>query len=120
MIKNNLKISPLIKQFKSLAPRGNALDIGAGRGDNALYLAECGFNVTALEIKKMFINEIADRVKNSENKLEVVCIDYKKYEIKKDRSAFISAFNSLNYSSKADFYKIINDIIKVWFPEVYA
>lgn len=37
--------------------RGTALDIACGKGRNAIYLAQCGFTVTALDISTVALEE---------------------------------------------------------------
>lgn len=40
--------------------RGPALDIGCGRGENAVFLARCGFKVKAIDISEMAIQLAKD------------------------------------------------------------
>ena len=42
--------SELLAEWISRLPRGRALDVAAGAGRNALYLAEAGFDVDAIDI----------------------------------------------------------------------
>jgi cyclopropane fatty-acyl-phospholipid synthase-like methyltransferase len=69
------KPSSIIKDKFGLLRKGSLLDIGAGDGRNVLFLAEHGFNVTALDIAPtglLAINEkakkrmVSDRVKTVE------------------------------------------------------
>ena len=42
--------SIFLQQWIDRVPRGRALDVACGAGRNALYLAECGFEVDAVDI----------------------------------------------------------------------
>ncbi len=44
-------------------PRGQALEIGCGLGFNALYLAELGFGVDAVDISGVAVGELARRAR---------------------------------------------------------
>ncbi len=41
--------------------RGNALDLGCGRGRNSVFLSQNGFNVTALDISETSIKHLQDK-----------------------------------------------------------
>jgi tellurite methyltransferase len=48
-----------IREIASLLPRGaKVLDLGCGEGRNALFLAGCGFRVTAVDISKAGIHKL--------------------------------------------------------------
>ena len=42
--------SPFVAEWADRVPRGRALDLACGNGRNALYLAEIGFDVDAIDI----------------------------------------------------------------------
>jgi len=43
-------VSPILKKYLRLFPRGKALDLAAGEGRNAVFLAEHGFEAEAVDI----------------------------------------------------------------------
>lgn len=47
--------SPLVNEWLGHVPRGRALDVACGTGRNALYLAEAGFVVDAVDISGVAI-----------------------------------------------------------------
>ena len=53
---NNLVTREVIWAAQNLLPKGRALDIGSGMGKNALFLAEQGFDVEAVDISPVGIN----------------------------------------------------------------
>ena len=51
--------SPIVKKFYKMAPGGIALDIAAGTGRNAIFLAEKGFQVDAVDISDVGLRKIS-------------------------------------------------------------
>lgn len=102
--------APLIQKFENQAPRGKALDIGAGQGNNALFLAQQGFSVTAVELRKELAEMIKKRAEDNQIRMEISNQDIKDFSIAENSYSFISAMNSLNFLSKKEFYGIIEKI----------
>lgn len=86
-----------------------ALDLACGAGRNSIFLAECGFNVDALDIAQIAIKalETDARSKNLLSKINARQVDLDIYKIKKeiydliimtnflDRTVLTSAMNAL-------------------------
>ncbi len=53
--------SGIVERFWTLAPPGRALDIAAGNGRNALFLAEKGFAVDAVDISDVAVDQLKGR-----------------------------------------------------------
>ncbi len=53
--------SGIVRRFAPAARAGRALDIAAGNGRNALYLARIGFRVDAVDISDQAVNALASR-----------------------------------------------------------
>lgn len=77
--------SPIVKKFYKLASGGNALDIAAGTGRNARFLAEKGFQVDAVDISDVGLKRISKRHPN----LHPFCIDIDTFDIPRDRYSLI-------------------------------
>lgn len=62
-----LDFSVVCKDFVNFLPfkNSNVLDLGAGAGQNSYALDKLGFNVTAIEPMKTFLNAAMDRYNNS-------------------------------------------------------
>jgi len=73
--------SLILKEFLSLASRGNALDIACGNGRNSLYMAEHGFRVDAVDISTVATNHLAGKDPN----INVICQDIDSWEIPPNR-----------------------------------
>jgi len=57
--------SPLLTQFISEAPAKRALDIACGTGRNTLYLAANGFEVDALDISAVALQELTQHMEKA-------------------------------------------------------
>jgi len=95
---------------------GRALDLGAGDGRNTLFLAEKGFEVTALDISKTGIDKL-DRIageKGVNNKIETIIEDARDWvypEGKFDLIVAVTLFDHLE-TPEIDklFYKVRNSL----------
>jgi SAM-dependent methyltransferase len=86
------KPAPLVNRFYRLAPRGRALDIAAGTGRNALFLAESGFRVEAVDISDAALGRLAGR----NPRLHLICADLDHFEIPRARYSLILNIRFLN------------------------
>src|ERR1043165_7808416 len=59
----------VFQHFGEMLPRGRALDIACGKGRNALFLAEEGFDVTAIDISAIALD--ITRTRAAERRLSV-------------------------------------------------
>lgn len=108
MSMNKIVPSPLVRKFENYVQRSKALDLGAGRGNNAIFLAKQGFSVVAVEIRKDLSDIIKKRAEENKVSVEVKNQDLRDFIIEKNQYSFISAINSLNFFSKKEFCNIIN------------
>ncbi len=84
--------SPIVKRFADTAARGRALDIAAGRGRNALYLARRGFTVDAVDISDEGLRFMAGR----HPAVHPVCADLNRFDIPENRYRLIVNIRYLN------------------------
>lgn len=68
----------LVDFATGLAP-GRALDVGAGEGRNAIWLARSGWRVTALDVSKVALERAAQRAEEEGVELECVAGDWREY-----------------------------------------
>jgi tellurite methyltransferase len=71
------KVRPIIERFCHLAQKGNVLDLAAGLGSNALYLAQKGFHVFAVDISQVALSAQTHRHPN----LLPICLDLDSWDI---------------------------------------
>lgn len=84
--------SEIVTEFAGLAANGRALDIAAGNGRHALYLADAGFTVEALDISDVGLKRFAGCHPN----IRVACLDLEDYVLAKDRYSLILNIRYLN------------------------
>lgn len=83
------------KQFTTLFSNldfqsGTILDLGAGQGRDALFLAKRGYNVIALDSSKVGLEQLQERVDAEHLPIEVVHADVLGYTPPKDLDAIIA------------------------------
>lgn len=64
----------LVKEIEGMAP-GRALDVGAGEGGDALWLAEHGWRVTASDISQRALNRVAAEASRRNRPIECQHVD---------------------------------------------
>src|SRR3989344_4888841 len=99
----------LIEKFTKLnllSPPGEVLDLGCGAGDDAIVLAEMGFNVVAVDKNT---EEISKRKGNLP--ISIVTSDIRDFNIENEKYNIIIANNVLPFlGSKDDVYETIKAI----------
>jgi SAM-dependent methyltransferase len=84
--------SAVVKSYVHLSPAGRALDIAAGSGRNALFLADRGFVVDALDISDVALRTLSARHPN----VHPVCTDLDLFDIPENRYSLILNIRYLN------------------------
>lgn len=70
----------LLTGFVEDLPPGRALDIGAGEGRNAIWLAKTGWTVTAIDVSDVGLARAAKRAAEEDVDLECVVTDWREYD----------------------------------------
>ena len=63
------------EELESVPPRGRALDLACGEGRNAIWLANCGWGVTAVDFSEVAIERAARLATRAGVEVEWVCAD---------------------------------------------
>ncbi len=63
----------LLAEWLPQLPRGRALDVACGAGRNALYLAEAGYEVEAIDISRVALDRLRETAQA--RSLDVTCIE---------------------------------------------
>ena len=71
----------LLAAFAGDLPPGRALDVGAGEGRNAIWLAQSGWSVTALDVSAVALDRAAARGREEVVELECVVADWREHEV---------------------------------------
>ena len=69
----------LLVDFAAGLPPGRALDVGAGEGRNAIWLARSGWRVTALDVSKVGLERAAKRAAEEGVELDCVASDWREH-----------------------------------------
>lgn len=81
--------SIVVDLAKILTPGSSVLDFGAGQGRNAFYLANRGFDVTALELEGSEVAVLQERNSKTRKKVKVIQEDIHKFVPKTKYDAVI-------------------------------
>ncbi len=90
--------NPFLKKHIRLLPRGKALDLAAGEGRNAVFLAQMGLEVDAVDISRVGIKKANKLAKEAGVRIHTLCADLKDYPIEKEKYDLIANFYFLSRS----------------------
>lgn len=90
--------NPLLKRYIHLLPKGKALDLAAGEGRNAVFLALHGFDVDAVDISKMGLKKAQTLAIEMGVKIHTFFTDLDQYQFEKDQYDLIANFYFLKRS----------------------
>lgn len=72
--------SRLLTEYVEWAPDGRAVDMATGTGRNALFLAERGYDVDALDVSEAAIREAERNAEERGVDVNWICVDVDEYE----------------------------------------
>lgn len=90
--------------------RGRALDLGAGEGRNALYLAQQGFDVTAIDIAPTAIQKCLDRARLHNVPVRAEARNLLDVEIAPDSLALVVSAMALQFVKPSESVRVIERI----------
>lgn len=90
--------NPFLKKHIHLLPKGKALDIASGEGRNAVFLAQHGFDVDAVDISEMGLKKSIKLARERGVKINPILVDLDQYQIEKGRYDLIANFYFLRRS----------------------
>lgn len=103
----------LQKIYSQLNTGANFLDLGCGQGRDSLFMLQKGFKVDAIDNSQEGINKIKEFIQANNlpiDNINLFCNDIKNFNITKNKYDITNAFNSLQFLSKKEALKIIEDI----------
>jgi len=79
--------SPILRDYLPEIPAGTALDVATGTGRNAVYLADSGYTVEALDQSRSGLRITRERAaeRNAADRLTLVQTDLAEYDFPTDR-----------------------------------
>ena len=84
--------NPFLKKHICLLSGGRALDIATGEGRNAVFLAQHGFEVDAVDISEKGLKKARELAREKGVKVNVLLVDLDHYQIEKERYDLIANF----------------------------
>jgi 2-polyprenyl-3-methyl-5-hydroxy-6-metoxy-1,4-benzoquinol methylase len=84
--------NPFLKKHTHLLPKGKALDMATGEGRTAVFLAQHGFDVDAVDISEKGLKKAQKLAKEKGAKINTFLIDLDQYQIQKERYDLIANF----------------------------
>ena len=90
--------NPFLKRHIHLLPKGRALDVATGEGRNAVFLAQNGFDVDAVDISQKGLKKAQKLAREKGVKINTFLVDLDQYPIAKERYDLIANFYFLKRS----------------------
>jgi SAM-dependent methyltransferase len=90
------KANSFLRRHIALLPKGKALDLAAGEGRNAVFLAQNGFNVDAVDISAIGVRKIQALARKRKVKVHTLLADLDTYPIKRGEYDLIANLYFLN------------------------
>ena len=90
--------NPFLKKHFHLLPKGKVLDLAAGEGRNAVFLAQHGFDVDSVDISEKGLGKARRFANEMGVKINSLMADLDTYKIEKERYDLIDNFYFLKRS----------------------
>jgi len=84
--------NPFLKKHVRLLPKGKALDMASGEGRNAVFLAQHGFEVDAVDISEKGLKKARKLAREKRVKINTFLVDLDQHPIGKERYDLIANF----------------------------
>jgi 2-polyprenyl-3-methyl-5-hydroxy-6-metoxy-1,4-benzoquinol methylase len=84
--------NPFLKRHIHLLPKGRALDVATGEGRNAVFLAQNGFEVDAVDISEKGLKKARKLAREKGVKINTFLVDLDRYQVEKERYDLIANF----------------------------
>jgi 2-polyprenyl-3-methyl-5-hydroxy-6-metoxy-1,4-benzoquinol methylase len=90
------KPNSFLRRHIALLPKGKALDLATGEGRNAVFLAQHGFKVDAVDISEIGLKKTQELAEKRVVRVHTLLADLDSYAIKKGEYKLITNFYFLN------------------------
>jgi cyclopropane fatty-acyl-phospholipid synthase-like methyltransferase len=91
-------------------PKGPVLDLGMGKGRNALFFALMGYEVDCIDISTTYVKQCREKAQTEKLAMTAQVADISSYEIPPRRYALIVASKVLQFFRKSDIDAIVKKI----------
>jgi len=99
------------------SPKGKALDIGAGKGRNSLFLAKNGFDVMAIDKSAERLEELNNAAKKQRLKVFTKITDVRDFNFRPNEYSLIISVAAIDFLKKSEIETIIKKIKGSLIPE---
>jgi 2-polyprenyl-3-methyl-5-hydroxy-6-metoxy-1,4-benzoquinol methylase len=113
--KDGFKTSPnafLVEAMKGIAPGGQALDVGAGMGRNAIYLAGLGWDVTGIDLSAQGLAVMRFNAEKAALKVQTVKTSYQDFDFGRERWDLVAMVLSWAPVEEAGFLARLKESIR--------
>ena len=90
------RANPFLRGHIALLPKGKALDLAAGEGRNAVFLAQHGLKVDAVDISEIGLRKTQELAGKRTVRVHTILADLDTYQIKRGEYDLITDFYFLN------------------------
>jgi SAM-dependent methyltransferase len=84
--------NPFLKRHIHLLPKGRALDVATGEGRNAVFMAQNGFEVDAVDISEKGLKKARKLAREKRVKINTFLVDLDRFHIEKERYDLVANF----------------------------
>ncbi len=84
--------NPFLKKHIHVLPAGKALDIATGEGRNAVFLAQRGFEVDAVDISEKGLRKARQLAREKGVRINTFEVDLDRFQIEKERYDLVADF----------------------------
>jgi 2-polyprenyl-3-methyl-5-hydroxy-6-metoxy-1,4-benzoquinol methylase len=111
------KPRPILVEFveKGLIKKGKALDLCCGAGTNTVYLAENGFEVTAIDISQKAIEYAKEKAEHANVKINFMILSFVDLRFRDEEFDFVfdmSCFHHVEIEERASFIEGVHRVLK--------
>ena len=107
-----LKPEEGLKEVIKYAPKGVALDIGAGEGRNSIFLAKNGFEVEAIDKVREGLEKCQKLAEKYNLPIKTKVVDVKKFKFEENKYSLVLDIVALDFLKFSEIKKIIPKIKK--------
>ncbi|AXH11204.1 SAM-dependent methyltransferase [Halarcobacter bivalviorum] len=108
-LKPNSFISSKIKSFPA---NSKVLCLGEGEGRNAIFLAQRGFEVSAIDASDIGLSKLQQRAKEEGLNIKTICIDLNEWEVEEKYDVIVASYLHMYEKDRDRLFDNIDESLK--------